>query len=232
MSTSQKSTVLFDFQSLAVTERKRTSSRGENTRVTLDFRSQPIIAHHDPVIFRPVAEAMANVLRKQIQEVQADADPNTKIFRIRAAKALKEGKPWAVRRYAGGKTGAKEPGSVSGDRLFNDSGRFAEGIVISATSDGNYTVNVTKNRLDPSTFRPGQFEAFIQQLRAHVPGVKDPASMASEPEVHDAYEEVGKRVMEVAGSSAAAQLKAALKDLGTNVQELGGAVEEFGPEGG
>lgn len=98
-----------------------------------------------------MAQMVALHLRERVKAITATASTATLKAREVAQKAYAAGKPWALKRYAGGKTGARTPNQS--DKLFNDSGRFAESIVARGDKNGNFRVNVAANRLsgDAST---------------------------------------------------------------------------------
>ena len=53
--------------------------------------------------------------------------------------------------------GTKPPKNEQPSRLFNDSGRFADGLAVRFNpTDNNFTINVPANRLDPRTFGGGE----------------------------------------------------------------------------
>ena len=101
---------------------------------------------------KPIADGIANHYRQAVRAISGTVSAATLKYREKAAKAFAEGKPWAVRRYAGGRIGAKPPNQSA--ELFNDSGRFADSIVANANSDGAWRVNVAANRLDDSSGNP------------------------------------------------------------------------------
>ncbi len=148
----------------------RTSSTGR-TRVTIAVRSEPVIVSTDPrILGAPIAQAIANHFRERITGITAQAAPATIKAREVAARAFALGKPWAVKRYGGGKTGAMPPNQT--DRAFNDSGRMAKTITANASSDGNWRINVAANRLSADT---GNITRIIQRLSELVPEIANPA---------------------------------------------------------
>jgi hypothetical protein len=121
----------------------------------------------------PVANAIAFHLSEKMKGISATASKATIRARQSAELAMQAGKSWAMKRYAGGRIGSKPP-NVS-DRLFNDSGRFAESIVAAAASDGTWRVNVAANRLDPQTANGGvtAVQRIWQRLLELVPEFQD-----------------------------------------------------------
>lgn len=180
---SQKSiTLLQDY----VTERQRTSSSGTKSRFTLTVKSEPISHTLDEVALGALpAKALRDVLSEQIKAISQPVSAGTSLARKYQRTGYAAGKPWATRRFSGGKTGATPP--TDSDRMFNNSGRLADGLFIRLNpSEHEYTVNVPANRLDPSTFKGTTFTAMLEKLRELVPGLANPAELAGDPRVQDA----------------------------------------------
>jgi hypothetical protein len=108
----------------------RTSKSGK-ARYTITVKSEPIIFATDP---KPVMKALAGSValhyRNAIKGITAQASEATLEYREKAAKAFREGKKWAQKRYSGGRIGPMGPKPSTA--LFNDSGRFAESITANA----------------------------------------------------------------------------------------------------
>lgn len=158
-------------------ERVRTLKSGATrSRVTLEIEGDSIGVGLDPRAYgKPVAEAMAELVRERIKTIAARAAPATIAARKRAKKALAEGAAWATRRYAGGRIGTREPDQS--DRLFNDSGRLAESIAVGARpGEEGFTVNVAANRFDASTFGGGiaALQRMYQRLIEFIPELREP----------------------------------------------------------
>jgi hypothetical protein len=166
----------------------RTSKTGKK-RVVIVVKAEPLVHNFDvKELGRGVAEAIAAHFRERIKAIAATAKPATIRAREIAAKAFAGGKPWAVRRYSGGKIGAMPPNQS--DRLFNDSGRMAESIVASASSDNVWRVNVAANRLDERTTK--SVARIFERLAELVPEIRNPAALLESPAVASAIE-VGMR---------------------------------------
>lgn len=207
--------------SAAATERIRTTSRGTKSRFTLDIKSEPVGVLVDPVALgKGVADAIANAIREQVRAIRVPAAVDTLLKRGYAENALKRGARWAKRRYSGGRTGTKAPNTRPGGYLFNDSGRFAEGIVARATSNGEFTINVPANRLDPSTFTPAAFDTMIQKLFELVPALGDPAKLGDIATVKAAIAEATSEVLTKATDSGIAALKDAIEETADRVESL------------
>jgi hypothetical protein len=124
----------------------RTNNKTGKTRFSVRIEAEPVFVVTDPkTLGAPVAQAIAHHLKQKTLGIGQVASAATLKARQVAELAMQVGKPWAMKRYAGGKIGSKPPNTS--DRLFNDSGRFAESITANASSDGAWRVNVAANRL-------------------------------------------------------------------------------------
>lgn len=149
---------------------QRTSKTGKQ-RFTIRIKSEPVVHNFDPkALGAPVAQAIAHHFRERVKAIAAVAAPATIKARQVAEKAFKAGKPWATQRYSGGRTGPMPPNQSN--RLFNDSGRFAETITANGSSDGHWRVNVAANRLSGDA---GMVERIWNRLVQLVPEFGDPA---------------------------------------------------------
>ncbi len=140
---------------------------------TITVQSEPLIHDLDPrKLGAPVAVAIAEHIRQRILGITAVASAATLARRKRAAVEAAEGQPTAAARYGGGRIGSTPP--AQSDRLFNDSGRLAKGIVARANGEA-FVVNVAANRLDSTTFtKAGAFERMLSLLAQYVPEIRDP----------------------------------------------------------
>jgi hypothetical protein len=233
MAVSQDQIVIMDYEGITATERRRTTSSGTKSRFSIEYRSEPLIGNLDPVaIGKPVAEAMAKAITRGIRDIGEFASPATQRKRDVAKRALAAGAPWAKKRYSGGRTGTKTPGQTM--RLFNDSGRLAEGIFARPNRDGEWTVNVPANRFDPSTFSGGAaaIDAMIQRLRSLVPVMQSAQNMFDEPSVAAAANEAIGMALVKQSEATRANLRRALQDVASSAQELGEAAGELAGEEG
>lgn len=202
---------------IRVVERERRSGA---KHVTIDVKSEVIAVNLNPLeLGRPVAEAIAQVIREGIQSITAPAAEATVLKRKYAKTALASGKGWAVRRYTGGRTGKMEPDAAMGSRLFNDSGRLAKTIAAGPTSEGDWKINTAVNRLDAATFGPGQFEIMIERLVQHVPVLRDPTRLGDTPEVRAALEKTAERAV-MKKDHAAAEALAQIGQFGSHVSGI------------
>lgn len=165
-------------------ERRRTTSRGTKSRYTLDVKADPVLINLSEVALgKGPAEAIRDAISSGIKAISQVASPGTLLRRKYAETAFQRGEPHTVRRYSGGRTGAKAPNRS--DRYGNDSGRLAEGLhVMQNQKEGAWTVNVPANRFDPSTFKSmADFTRMVDRLRELVPVIRNPLSA---PEVRAA----------------------------------------------
>lgn len=232
MAVTQTTRTVLDFGAAYAQERSRTTSRGTKERYTIDIKSEPVSVNLDPrQLGAPVAEAIRDALRAQIEAIEAPASISTLQRRVYAEAAVQRGARWAKRRYSGGRTGASKPNSAGTQgRLFNDSGRFARGLFVRATRDGgaggtaSWTVNVPANRLDKSTFSEAQFGDMLRRLGELVPAIAKPGELASIPEVAEAINQVTADAVRKGSVRSASELIGALRETVSQVAELGEAL--------
>lgn len=149
----------------------RTTKSGKR-RHTIRIEAAPVAIDVDPKrLGKPVADGIANHLREAVKNISEVAAPATLATRKREEKAFNEGKPWATRRFSGGRIGATAPNQT--DRKFNNSGRFAQSIVANGSSDGAWRVNVAANRLDSTTAGAAGLERIWAELIRLVPEFAD-----------------------------------------------------------
>ena len=234
MAITQDQRILFVNQAhtAAVTERTRTTSRGTSQRFTLDIQQEAIgITLDEIALGRDIAKAIAAAVADGIRKISATSSIATKVRRIAAGRALSRGEPWARDRYdpPGNRMGARQPGAASGDVLFNDSGRMAEGMTSTPTRDGTYTINVPKGRLDPNTFGTNgayTFDMMVARLFALVDVLRDPGTLTDHPIVLAAMEATAAK-MATKYTKGALQLGKALADLARTAGETGETIGEI-----
>ncbi len=211
--------VLNDFGGGALQRRSATSASGKTTdRYTVTLDAAPLALNFDTKsLGAGVAQAITEHLQKSVGAIGASASPATLKARESAERAFKAGKPWAMKRYAGGRTGPMEPNQS--DRLFNDSGRFVNGITANPTKDNNWVVNVPANRLNASLL--GGENALIRmvdRLRQFVPEFGSASGLMSVLSVRRAIKDatsaiVQKRRSSAFGKFAGDVFKTVLKEL-------------------
>ena len=156
-------------------ESRRTLKSGVvRTKIKADWKAPFAGVDFSSKSQRDAVGIMATTLRDIVQKQIRDVSEPAKLSTVRRRqRARKDGQSrWYRKRYAGGRTGETPP--KPSVRLFNDSGRLTN-IVVRArqSSKGEqvFTLNTTKNRLDPSTFRPDDFQRMLESLRRHVPAL-------------------------------------------------------------
>jgi len=212
----QQTVKLNDF---GVTERLRTTSRGTSSRFTVSITAAPITLVFDPkAMGQPVAEAIAEVIRTKVRDIGETVSPATIAARQRARDAFSRGEPWARRRYGAApipqaasvialgpaapdkrsnskRLGGMEPGQTS--RFWNDSGRFAAGLIVRPTKGNEWVVNVPANRFDPVTFRGGRAALLdaIARLQQLVPELGNARELLKHPDVRAAMGEATSQLL-------------------------------------
>jgi hypothetical protein len=168
---------------------RRTSKSGK-ARYTVNVKSEPLIHNldaHD--LGKGPAEAIAATLRKKVRGITQVASAATLRARATALAAFTRGEAWALKKYGGGRMGSMAPFRT--ERSFNDSGRFAEGIVAQANKKEHaWTVNVPANRLDETTARGGAAGVMRiwQQLVTLVPEFGDARRLLDDADVFKSLE--------------------------------------------
>lgn len=192
----------------------RTSASGKQ-RVVITVKSEPLIFNMDPkAVGRPIAAAIVHHLREKIKGITASAAPATLKAREVAARAFAAGRPWAMKRYAGGRTGSTPPNQTT--RALNDSGRMANSITGSASSDGAWRINVAANRLSAET---GSIERIIRRIGDLVPEIARPALMMESDVLRKALENaVAASVKKAQATTGKLQLEIARGILGIGRQ--------------
>jgi hypothetical protein len=167
-----------------------TGQRGR-ARMTITIQAEPLVHNFDELMLgKGPSEAIAKRLREKVEAIGELASERTLETRKYQEKAFHEGKPWAMSRFTGGRMGPTPPRD-GGGRMFNHSGRTAQGIVATENrTEKNWTVNVAANRLDPRTSRnASEFAHITDALRRLVPEIDDPVRLMADPEVKAALEQ-------------------------------------------
>lgn len=161
---------------------KRKVSSGGTVKFAMEVRSEALVINLDTKAMGDVvSQAIATELRERVEGITQDAAPATIKARESERKAYAAGKPWAVKRFSGGKMGATPP--TTSTKAFNNSGRFAKSIVAGAAKGGVWIVNWAANRIDPST---GNAERIWNRLVSLVPAFADVSILYSSPKIIDA----------------------------------------------
>lgn len=101
--------------------------------------------------------------------------PSTAKARRTAERAFSKGKPWALKRYSGGRTGVTPP-DVGSHRMFNHSGRLADSIVARyAKQAKEWKINYAANRWNLADFdSQAHMQAAFRKWVDRVPVLKEP----------------------------------------------------------
>lgn len=208
MAITQNVTALNDLGRASLERRDRVTSAGPSARYTVTMESEPILHDWDNLEKAPkVAEAIRALLASKIRGLTAKASTDTELRRDRYARELIAGGDAAKRRYSGGRIGTRAPKGASAKLLFNDSGRFAEGLAVMRNAEERgFTINVAANRLDPRTFGGGEsaIVALWQRLVALVPEFAGGMAVLRDPTVQRAIAEDQADAVFVAGERAPA----------------------------
>lgn len=182
--------------------RERTTKGGKTSvRYTVEIKGDSLVARFDAKqLAAGPAQAIAQHLRERIESISAPASDATMRARTTALKAFVHGKPWALKRYGGGRLGSMPPART--DRAFNDSGRFAKSIVAKPNKDGDgWTINVAANRLDPKSIGEAGVTRVWARLVALVPEFAQPSLMSSSIPVRKAIQESTRALMQKASEA-------------------------------
>lgn len=154
--------------------KERTAKSGavtSKTAITISVDSEPIGINLDEgVVARRVAEMLAQRIREQTEQITEQVKPSTAAARRRLEKAFAAGKPDALRKFSGGRTGVTPPRAGS-NQAFNHSGRLAESIVaryVEKTKE--FVINYAANRWNAKDWPDmGRMQAAYQRWVAHLP---------------------------------------------------------------
>jgi hypothetical protein len=198
---------------------QRTNIKTGKQRYTVQVKADKIAINLDPVqLGAPVAQAIAHHLRERLKGISASASPATIKAREVARRAFLKGEAWAMKRYSGGKMGARLPGQS--ENLFNDSGRMGESIVAAPSKDGVWRVNMAGNRLSPDTLNGGTaaVQKIYQRLLELVPEFADMGKIMQASDVVKARVMMQQKMI-VKGQTIAA-VKSALDAVNTGFETL------------
>lgn len=207
MAITQNVTALNDLGRASLERRDRVTSAGPSARYTVTMESEPILHDWDNLEKAPkVAEAIRALLASKIRGLTAKASTDTVLRRDRYANEFTAGGAAARQRYSGGRIGDMPPSRTS-EALFNDSGRFAAGLLVRRNAEERgFTINVAANRLDPKTFGGGEpaIVALWQRLVSLVPEFAGGRAVIQDPTVQRALAEDQADSVFVAGERSAA----------------------------
>jgi hypothetical protein len=146
--------------------------------ISTTVHSEPIVAMLDEgAVAKRAAEMLAKRIREQTEAIVDTVKASTAKARRTVEKAFYSAKPWAWRRFDGGRTGVTPPRQGE-NRMFNHSGRLARSIVAGfVKSTKEWRINYTNNRWKLSDFRSAaDMAAAFQKWVARVPVLQDASS--------------------------------------------------------
>jgi hypothetical protein len=206
---SDKVMVLNDYGKFKATQHTRSSGK---SRTTIEIHAEAV-----GVVVDDVAAGIRNTT--------TIASAATRLYRQEAKRAFDRGARWAHKRYSGGKIGPRAPDPTS-VRFGNDSGRLAVGIAARyAPAVASWMVNVPANRLtaDQPTLRARMLEWLEPIVN----------SALKQESIQDAVRQTLKGMVGKAKDTRAdleAQLLSALKQSLSNLEQLGGQLDELAEE--
>lgn len=223
---------------LAVRRGTLASGKQRKPRYTFEIRSEPLLFDlNEMALGGKLAEVWAQRIKDNILGIAVRAAPATLAMRARAAEVLSGHKRKTVKknaqtaadhymqRYGGGRLGFMPPNQS--DKLFNDSGRLAEGIAVRQNlTDASYTVNVPANRMNPDEFGLG-FEEMVRRFVSLVP-MLDPKKAIGDPQIEAAIKESVDQMVTKLESNAEAAIARGLAKLRAQrmrvLKQIGGLV--------
>jgi hypothetical protein len=188
---------------------------GQRTVISIESHSEPVTVMLDEgLVAQKSAEYLARTIREQTQAIADTVKPSTADARRVAERAFAAGKPWAVKRYSGGRTGTTPP-EVGALRMFNHSGRLARGIVARYQKQAQeWKINYPANRWNVADFRSqahmmAAFEKWVDRVAI----LKQPSSdLGLRREMEQTFKEVvQKQQMDTGFKVAEARGKQALQ---------------------
>lgn len=206
---------------------------------TISIKATPVVLNFDGfALGRGPSKAIRDHLQQRIEGITQKAAPSTLAARSRAARGAyspraDKSKIDSNRRYQPTKNSATPPNQT--DRLFNDSGRFAKGLAVAFTENKSsiasreFTINVPRIRLDPTTLGGGvaALEKIYNKLTDLVPEFKNPALLRDvlgvRREIKKATEEIEPRIKRNNARGLWADLQKAKRSI-EFIREIGAAV--------
>lgn len=204
---------LYDYGDTRADKRTRTAKSGKSkSRVSVAIKATPVVHDfNESRLGAGVAEAIRDVMMKEIRAITATVSASTLARRLAAKRALSSGTatPAIRKRYSGGRMGAMNP--TGGDKMFNDSDRLGDGLhVRHSARTAEFTTNVPANRFT------GDTAPLIDKLVQLIPSLKNPALLLRDQKVSDAVEKSVTGMITVAKNARVAKM-AALRKAQANV---------------
>jgi hypothetical protein len=196
--------------------RDRVNAKGAVTgqrTFSITTMSEPITVMLDEgEVARKAAEMLAQRIREQTEQIAETVDESTEKARRNVERAFYKAKPWAWRRFDGGRTGVTPP-RVGENRKYNHSGRLAQSIVAAfVKSTKEWRINFAANRWNLKDWRSlADMQRAFQGWVNRVPVLKDASADLG---IRHAIEETFADVMhkaKMAADARAEQLKRQMK---------------------
>lgn len=211
-------------------ERVRATKSGPGrmtTTITMSVKSEPITYNlTEKLLLKQAAEALANSIRTQTKAIGVPVKDSTAEARGVAERAFAKGKPWALKRYSGGRTGITPP-VVGERRSYNHSGRLADGIVAAFVErTGEFVVNYPANRFNIKDWGSvAKMRLAIDRWIAMVPALREPsADIPTQRAFRNTHSEmVQKHAMGTEAKNATSKIKIATEIIrtATDILEAG-----------
>lgn len=141
--------------SLGVRDRtnKAGAVTGTRTFVTVTTSEPITVMLEEGEVARRAAEMLAQRIREQTEQIAERVEPSTEKARRTVERAFYKAKPWAWKRFDGGRTGVTPP-RAGENRKYNHSGRLAQSIVAAfVKSTKEWRINFAANRWNPKDWR-------------------------------------------------------------------------------
>lgn len=191
----QETIILNDYNGSTISQRARTSKKSGKTtkRTSFEIKAEPIVhTFDDQALGRGPAEALKGIISEQIKAISASA--TTKTLQNRTYSQLHFPSQLSKsdkKRYTGGRIGALEPNQPGG-KLFNDSGRLADGLAVGknrqAAGERDWVVNVPANRFTDRSGHPPTVH-LAKRLASLVPALGRPSTLRGNPKLQAAVAE-------------------------------------------
>lgn len=160
-----------------VSARGAVSTKSKIVMTTTTTSSPILVMLDEGAVAKRAAEVFAKTIREQTLAIADTVKASTAKARRTVEKAFYSAKPWAWRRFDGGRTGVTPPRQGE-NRKFNHSGRLANSIVaMFRKQTKEWVINFAANRWNPRDFRSlaAMREAFRDWV-GHVPVLQDASS--------------------------------------------------------
>jgi hypothetical protein len=181
---------------------------GQRTFVVTTM-SEPITVMLDEgEVARRAAQMLAQRIREQTEHIVERVDESTEKARRNVERAFYKAKPWAWRKFDGGRTGVTPP-RAGENRKYNHSGRLAQSIVAAfVKSTKEWRINFAANRWNPRDWRSlGDMQRAFQGWVNRVPVLKDAsADLGIQQAIRETFSEVMQKA-EMAANARYEQLK-------------------------